>query len=181
MKSNFCKTFFILISKLHHLAMQLSLCTLSLGILVQCQGTLLNTAQGSVETESIVRNSFLVTGHPSPISNYGSADSLNQEAAHHYLWKVRSALIRLDNKSVMQLFGDQAYTEPRNCDERMNNFIRRSTWCPGVGLIPGNDDITEIQDEMNRIRYRRSQVMGKMSDLIIALGRDIPVPSGYAP
>ena len=164
------KTFCILISKLHHLTMH-----------IQCQGTLLNTAQGSVEAESLVRNSFLVTGHPSPISNYGSGDSLNHEAAYHYLWKVRNALIRLDNKSVMQLFGDEAYTEPRNCDERMNDFIRRSTWCPGVGLIPGNDDITEIQDEMNRIRYRRSQIMGKMSDLIIALGRDIPVPSGYAP
>ena len=117
---------------------------------MQCKGASLNTAQGIVEAESLFRNSFLVT-------------------VHHYLWKARSALIRLDNKTVVQLFGHEAYTEPRNCGERMNDFVRRSTWCPGVGLISRKDDITEIQDEMNRIRYRRSQVMGKMSDLIIAL------------
>ena len=83
-------------------------------------------------------------------------------------------MLKLDDTTVMQLFGDNAYIERDNCAARMNHFIsfkvRFSIYRDDVGFIPEDNDVPG--GEMNRARDRRSQIIRKLDELITILGGD---------
>ena len=146
-------------------------------MVIQCQGGWDTSFEDQVacmiqrqhaEAGMLVKSSFLGTGYPPPILT--SRDAVKQEEARAYLLKLRNALAQLHTDVLVHLFGDQAYIERSNCAQRMNNFIRSTIYRDQVRLIPQDKD---LRGESNRIGDRRYQIMAKLNDLIIAIGREL--------